>query len=319
MYSTLIIDGNNLAHRCRHVFHLSNKGVDVSVTYGMLHNISSLISRFQPESIIVCWDGGIPEFRRKAVPDYKANRDHGDPLEYDNFLRQVDELCDYALPLMGIVSVQRCGIEADDLLYHASRIFRGDHLIVTGDKDLFQAVNSVTDVYSPSKETVIDMANFEEVVGVKREDYIDWRALQGDSSDNIAGVPGIGEVTATKLFKEFGTLTNITNAASGHYPGPEKLSPKIATSIASFGFDRICKNIYITALYADRIGSRFALTQAVSQWHPANKDSVKKYLMRNAFVSLMDGLPFASTKLRPPRIMRDVRIPLVCETRNPVL
>lgn len=313
--TTLIIDGNNLAHRCRHVFSLSNKGVDVSVTYGVLHNINALVKKFHPTSIIVGWDGGVPEFRRKTVPEYKANRDHGDPVEYDNFLRQTCELHDYAFPMMGIISVRKPGAEADDLIYHASRILEGDHIIVTGDKDLLQAVNQDTQVFVPGKDLLVNLDNFEEIAGIDKASYIDWRALQGDSSDNIAGVTGIGEKTATKLFHEFKTLTNITNAALGHYPGPEKLTDKIAASIVTFGFERIAKNIYITALYADRVGARKAIVQGMDCFHPADHTRVKKYLLRNAFVSLMESLPAGLSRLECPRLRTDVRVPVVCEAR----
>src|SRR5512139_1910981 len=112
----IIIDANHLAHRCRHVFNLSNKGVDVSVTYGFLKVMGSIIDKFKPQSVIVCWDGGIPEHRRKCYPEYKASRDHGDPLEYVEFERQCDELYGYALPMMGVVNIRRMGIEADDLM-----------------------------------------------------------------------------------------------------------------------------------------------------------------------------------------------------------
>jgi 5'-3' exonuclease len=310
----LLIDGNNLAHRCRHAFHLSHHGVDVSVTYGFLRNVASLIKRFKPSSIVVCWDGGVPEFRRKAVPEYKANRDHGDPLEYQDFLRQVQELTDYVFPMMGVVSVRKLGAEADDHLYHASRMLEGDNMIVSGDKDLFQAIDDElgVSVYYPSKDKVYTMVDVETDYDIAFSNYVDWRALIGDSSDNIPGVPGIGEKTASKLFKEFRELTNITNAATGSYPGPAVLSDRLSSAILTFGFERICKNIYIMALYADRVGSRQAILDAIGDYRPANAKRIKQYLLRNAFVSLMDGMPMAMTKLKQPSIRAGKwRVPVI--------
>ncbi len=313
----LLIDGNNLAHRARHVFSLSNKGVDVSVTYGVIRIISSLISKYDPTSVMVCFDGGTPEFRKRFVPEYKANRHKDeDPMAWEDFNRQMNELSDYALPLMGMAVARKLGAEADDLLYHASRMYNGNSLIVTNDKDLLQAVSEKTSVLNPSKEVIVTLDNFEEVTGISKNLYVDWRAIQGDGSDNIPGVPGIGEKTATKLFKEFGSLSNIINATLGHHP-TLKLEGKLGANIASFGIDRIAKNVYVTALYADRVGAKQAVLDAVYNYKQADKDRVKKYLMRNGFVSLMEGKFYRSImKLEVPEFDHtNIRIPVVINRR----
>lgn len=315
--TVLIVDGNNMAHRCRHVFSLSNHGVDVSVTYGFLKVLSSNITKFQPSSVIVAFDNGIPEYRRKAVPEYKANRDHGDPAEYEDFLRQLNELLEI-LPSMGVIVVRKRCAEADDIIYHASRMVKERAIIVTSDKDLLQCVEMGVDVYSPSKEILYTVDNFETEIGIGRYDYIDWRALQGDSSDNIPGVRGIGEKTATKLFQEYHTLTGITNAAMGHNP-QGKLSGAIGDAIISFGFHRISMNIYTMALYADRTGSRAAILDAIWDFQKANEKVMKKYIMKNAFVSLLDGNFIGGMlKLKKPIITLPERIPVICCDRKPV-
>ena len=313
----MIIDGNNLAHRARHTFSLSNRGIDVSVTYGFLRVLQSLISKYRPKSVMVCFDGGIPEFRRQAVPEYKANRHKDeDPEAWEDFNRQLNELCDYALPLMGIVVVRKPGAEADDLMYHASRLYTGKSMLVTNDKDLLQSVSEDVSVLSPSKEIIYTPVNFEELVGVQLEKYIDWRAIQGDGSDNIPGVPGIGEKTATKLFQHYGTLTYIVNAALGHHP-TEKLEGKVASNLLAFGWERITKNIYITALYADRVGAKRAIEQAVGNYRYADKDRIKKYLMRNGFVSLMEGRFYnCMLDLKEPKLkFEGIRMPVVAGRR----
>jgi 5'-3' exonuclease len=176
-------------------------------------------------------------------------------------------------------------------------------------------------VYNPTKEKLITPANFEAEVGIDACRFIDWKALQGDSSDNIPGVAGIGEKTATKLFNELKTLTGITNAAIGKNPnGKGKMSDKIALSIVSFGFERICKNIFVMALYADRVGARQALTDAVMGWKPGDPKRLKKYIMMNAFVSLLDTLPGQVLNMKQPYFIQDVfRAPTFCARRVAIL
>jgi DNA polymerase-1 len=315
----VLIDGNNLAHRCRHVFSLSNKGIDVSVTYGFLRVMGSILHHLKGTSVIVAWDGGVPEFRRQTVPEYKANRHHDDEDGYHDFLRQIHELSDYVLPMAGVLSVRNHGSEADDLLYHAAKISLEENVVVTSDKDLFQAIGDMTSVYNPSREKLYTKDNFEREIGVSLANYVDWRAIQGDPSDNIPGVYGVGEKIATRLFQDWGNLTSIVNAAAGRHP-KGKLSGKVADSILSFGFEQIIKNVYITALYADRTGAKLALLSALEDWTPADKTRLKKYLMRNAFSSLLDP-SFLGTisKLKKPTLRNDIRVPVVCQRRTPVL
>lgn len=313
----LLIDGNHLAHRCRHTFNLSNNGVDVSVTYGFLRVMFSLISKWDIGSVTVCFDGGIPEFRRNAVPSYKANRHKDeDPIEYAEFLRQITELDTYALPMMGVVVVRRYGVEADDLLYHASRLYIEDSIIVTGDKDLLQAADKHVAVYNPGKEKLYHQIDVEEEIGLPFNSLLDWRALQGDSSDNIPGVQGIGEKTSTKLLQQFGDVSGVYNAAMGRNP-KGTLQPKLASAVIEFGWPRIVNNIYVSALYADRVGAKAAVLESIQLYHVYDKVRVKKYLWRNAFVSLMDSqfMGRLSKLMRPVCKVDNVRIPHIAPTR----
>lgn len=311
--NTIIIDGNNLAYRCKHVFSLSNNGVDVSITYGFLKVLSSYLQKFKATSVIVCWDGGIPEFRRFAVPEYKANRHlDDDPIEREDFHRQVNEL-HRILPMMGIVSIKTPCVEADDLMYHASVLCKGHCIIVSSDKDMFQALSDFgVEVYNPYRETLYDVDKFETEYGISIHDYIDWRALQGDSSDNISGVPGIGEKTATKLFHEFGTLTGIVNAALGINP-TGKLSGALSANISNFGFTRIANNVLVMALYFDRTGSRDIIMDACDSHTTADRKISKRYLYDNNFTSLFTTFLVDISKLQAPElsISNKMRIPIV--------
>jgi 5'-3' exonuclease len=315
-YDNLIVDMNHLASRVRHVFSLSHNGEDVSVTYGVIKNIESLLKRFHPKSVIFCQDGGYPAHRVLAVPTYKANREHGDELEYADYIRQLNVLKE-AFGFMGIVCIRKIGAEADDICYQASRILAGKSLVISGDHDLLQCINANTDVYVPSKDLVITVSNFQEVMGTPLSSYVDYCALIGDSADNISGVYGIGEKTATKLFEAFKDLSGIYNAANGHSPVGD-IREKTKEAILTFGWDRLVKNVFTMALYADRCGSRQAIVNEITNYRPVSKQAVKKWLLANAFVSLLE-LPNALATLSAPQIKADIfRCPVVCGRRSPV-
>lgn len=317
----LIIDGNNMAYRARYAYNLShpNTNMDVSVTYGILRMLSSLMEKYTPTSVMVCWDGGIPDFRRVAVPEYKANRHKSDdPTEYQDFLRQLVEL-ENTLPVFGIASVRKVGCEADDLMYHASRLYIGNSIIVTSDKDLLQAVNENVGVYNPSGDFVHTLDGFEDRIGIDRKNYIHWRAIQGDGSDNIPGVRGIGAKTATKLFKEFSSITGIVNAAHGRNPVGEP-TPKIKAEILNFGWDRICKNIYAMVLAYDRTGAKEAVLESLENYHRINEKKARKYLLGQAFLSLVDSgiVTYSKRLIKPAMDLEDKRIPVVCARKFPI-
>jgi 5'-3' exonuclease len=310
---TLICDGNNIAHIARHSFSLSNRGMDTSVTYGFLRILNGHINKFKPQSVVICWDGGIPEFRRQAVPEYKAGRHQDeDPDAYEDFLRQMRELQNIVIPMSGMVNAFKRGVEADDFMYHASRMLEDTIVIITTDKDLLQCATDSVFIYHPTKDILYNPRIIEQEFGIAVKDLIDWRAIQGDSSDNIAGVFGIGEKTATKLIQEFGDISGIYNAAMGANP-KGKVSEKIASAIVAFGWDRLVKNIKITALYADRVGARQAIEKAVINRKPLDDDKMIDYLYRNAFMSLADGNFISNLrKLRKPELVADTnRFPLV--------
>ena len=277
----LIIDGNNLAHRCKHKFSLSNHGVDVSVTYGFLKVLSSLMAKFDATSTTVAWDYGIPKYRREMCPTYKVNRTRSmDDGEYADFNRQLEEL-HKVLPDFGILSLRKPYTEADDIMYQASRLYDGDILIITADADMLQAVRDNVKVYSPNKDTMFDVQAVEELTGVPVHHYVAWRALQGDSSDNIDGVYGIGPATATKLFNKYGSLYKIIEVAKN---APDS---KVMDKIAEFGEDAIRSNIMITALHHDKTKSIPKILRKVDDYYGADTPTIRKYLLNNAFMSLM--------------------------------
>lgn len=326
METLLILDGNNLAYRCRYAFDLSNAGVDVSVTYGFLRTLFGYMRDFRPSSVIVCWDAGIPDYRRVRMPSYKTNRvrTEEDMLARQDFNRQIDELHGFALPLIGVATVKRFSIEADDLAYHAA-LMASEHydriIVVSADADLLQCtlIGDNIFVLSPSKNELRGADYISNEHGIDPLLYVHWRALQGDSSDNIPGVVGIGPKTATKLFQQFRSLTGIFNAATGDNP-IGKIEGKIGENIRAFGLSGLTANVYVMNLTYDRVGVRLALYEELTYYQRADRKEMKKYFMRNAFVSLMEPDVYrAATRLAEPTLdFETIRMPLACGSRYPV-
>jgi len=316
--SLLLIDGNNNAHKARHTFSLTSpEGIDVSVTFGFLNGLRYGLKRFKPESCIIAWDGRIPKFRRDKIPSYKINRRANEDETYPDFIRQLQEL-EQLLSLTGTVNIRRHGMEADDILYQAAYLGQNKYdriVIVSDDADLYQAVHlDNTLVYSSRKDKVIDQSYVEKQSGVPIDQYVNWRALQGDVSDNITGVPGIGPVRATKLFQKYGSLLEILEAANrGDIKG------KMGERIREYEVETLLKNVYVMSLSQDKTGARKIIQEETARFRPADIKTFKKSLFSLNFISIMDGSYFKDLKtLTKPDLLTQVRAPVVCDRRFPV-
>lgn len=216
----LLVDMNNLAHR---VFHTPQgslttaQGEPSGVILGTLNALKTLLQKFpEATNIIACWDGGKSEWRKEFYPEYKAQRDYGEKdsekdKAYQTLWKQMETLHNN-LHKFGVHSVRIKGQEADDIIAIASTELDGSKMVVSSDKDLLQLISKDVSVYSPHKDMIIGKSDFFNHTGVTQEAYLGYRALIGDSSDNIPGVPGIGEKTAKKLMDTYGHIDNILNA-----------------------------------------------------------------------------------------------------------
>ena len=207
----LAIDGNSILNRAFYGIKLlsNKKGEFTNAIFGFMNIYLKNIADVQPDAIAVAFDLRSPTFRHKAASYYKANR-KGMPPELAQQLPRVKEL----LGLMGIKVVECEGYEADDVLGTLSRSCsdRGDQcFVLTGDRDSLQLIdNNVTVLLATNKETVhYTPERFIEDYGFEPIKLIDLKSLMGDSSDNIPGVAGIGEKTASSLIKEYGSLENL--------------------------------------------------------------------------------------------------------------
>ncbi len=207
----LIVDGNSLMHRAFHALPLMDAdGIYTNAIYGFLNMLLKVIKEEDVRYIAVCFDEHGPTFRHTAYPDYKAGRSTT-PDELRQQFRTIREL----LTDMGIRWYTLMGWEADDLLgtlsLKAEEAVRP--LLLTGDRDALQLVDGKTELMFTRKgisETILfTPARVHEEYGFGPEQVTDWKGLAGDSSDNIPGIPGIGDKTAVKLLQKYGTLENI--------------------------------------------------------------------------------------------------------------
>ena len=207
----LIVDGNSLMHRAYHALPLMDAdGTYTNAIYGFLNMLLKVIKEEDVRYIAVCFDEHGPTFRHTAYPDYKAGRS-ATPDELRQQFRTIREL----LTDIGVKWYTLMGWEADDLLGTLS--LRAEEevrpLLLTGDRDALQLVDGKTELMFTRKgisETILfTPAKVHEEYGFSPEQVTDWKGLAGDSSDNIPGIPGIGDKTAVKLLQKYGTLENI--------------------------------------------------------------------------------------------------------------
>jgi DNA polymerase I len=212
----LIVDGNSVMHRAFHALPLLDTGgIYTNAVLGFLSMLLRVIDEEAPRYCVVAFDEHGPTFRHTVYPEYKAGR-ASTPEELRSQFPLIREIL--AEMHVGVTSV--AGYEADDIL--GTMAFRCREqgigaLLLTGDRDALQLVGDGVELIFMRKgitETTRFRAEVvKEVFGVRPEQVTDWKGLMGDSSDNIPGVPGVGEKTAVKLLDEYKTLDNILEHA----------------------------------------------------------------------------------------------------------
>ncbi|MDR2715945.1 MAG: DNA polymerase I, partial [Coriobacteriaceae bacterium] len=209
-----VLDGNSLMHRAYHAVPPTMSTPDGTPTHAVFGFISMLLKFIDvahPDAIVCAFDVGRPQFRIEALSRYKAQRP---PM--DDSLRVQFPLIEDILQAMGIPVVKVEGWEGDDILgtiAARNEALGFETLLVTGDKDAYQLASDLTQIVS-MKKGISDIALYgpDEVFeryGIRPNQVPDYLGLKGDSSDNIPGVPGIGEKTATKLLQSFGSLEGV--------------------------------------------------------------------------------------------------------------
>ncbi|MFZ2527170.1 MAG: 5'-3' exonuclease H3TH domain-containing protein, partial [Rhodococcus sp. (in: high G+C Gram-positive bacteria)] len=213
----LLLDGHSLAFRAFYALPAENfttqSGLTTNAVYGFTSMLINLLRDEQPTHVAAAFDVSRQTFRAEMYPEYKAQRSSAP----DEFKGQIDITKD-VLGALGICVMAEAGFEADDIiatLTTQATALGYRVLVVTGDRDALQLVTDDVTVLYP-KRGVSDLTRFtpaavEEKYGLTPAQYPDFAALRGDPSDNLPGIPGVGEKTAAKWICEFGGLTNLVD------------------------------------------------------------------------------------------------------------
>lgn len=219
----LIYDGNNVAYRNNVVTELYTKdGERTSAIYGTLNSIKKDVPEVEKfmktktNEVIFVWDFGKSKRRLDWFPEYKSNRakdkTEDEKLWFEEFLEQANFLHEN-LHHFGVKSFKVKGWEADDLAYAFTKEITAKTdekvVLISTDEDWLQMINEKVSVYSPVKGKWITEENFEEVVGIPRELFVQYKAIKGDDSDGIPGIDGIGEKTGKQLINEHNGIQGI--------------------------------------------------------------------------------------------------------------
>jgi len=245
----LLIDGNSLTYRA--FFALpsdmaTSSGQVTNAVFGFVSMLTNVLKDQQPDGVLVAFDRPEPTFRHEAEPEYKAQRESS-PDE----LKQQMVIVREVLTALGVHHVELVGWEADDILATAATELaaRGDDaIVVTGDRDSYQLVSDPHIRVMYNKRGVSDYALYDEAgilerTGVTPALYVEYAALRGDPSDNLPGVPGVGEKTAAKLINSYGGVEGILAAI-------DEQTPKLRANLAESA-DRVRRNLDLMELRRD--------------------------------------------------------------------
>ncbi|ELA8077036.1 DNA polymerase I [Vibrio alginolyticus] len=227
----ILIDGSSYLYRAFHAYPgtMSNGEIPTNAVYGVVNMLRSMMRQFASERIAVVFDAKGKTFRDDMYAEYKANR----PPMPDDLRCQIEPLHN-VIRAMGLPLICVPGVEADDVIgtlaYQASQ--KGmPVLISTGDKDMAQLVDDNITLINTMTNVVMDREGVVEKFGIPPELIIDYLALMGDKVDNIPGVPGVGDKTATALLQGIGGLTklyeNLDNIAGLGFRGSKTMAKKL--------------------------------------------------------------------------------------------
>jgi len=210
-----LIDGSALYYRSYFAFSrnplINSKGENTSTTFGFLSTLLKLIEDESPEYFAIVFDTKEPTFRHEIYSDYKATREKMPDEMAAHYPRLISTLKAFNFNLL-----EQPGFEADDIIGTLSTQYASKNLqimILSSDKDMAQLVNENVFLYNMPKgkenAEILDAAGVKKKYGIEPGQIIDWLTLMGDKSDNIPGIPKIGETTAAKLLQQFGSVQNL--------------------------------------------------------------------------------------------------------------
>lgn len=306
----LLIDAHALIHRAYHAITtdlMSPEGEPTKAVYGFINTILRVLKDVEPQYLAAAFDVG-KSFRAKQFAAYKATR----PKLADDLRAQIQrsrELCE----AFGIPVYAQEGFEADDLIGALAKQADAqdiETIILTGDTDTLQLVNDQTHILMfvgrTGEMAEYDEAKVQERYGLEPQQLIDLKALRGDTSDNIPGIAGVGDKTATKLLQDFGTIEGI-------YEHPKEIEPKLWEKLnAAEQQVRLSKTLVTIDQDAPA-----TLDLEAARWGGYDKDRVIELFRKLGFQSLVSRLPDSSRPSTSLSIAPET--PAVHESYNAVL
>ncbi|MCK9577932.1 hypothetical protein M0R01_00365 [bacterium] len=288
----VIIDANSIIHRAFHALPPLKRGdgTIVNAVYGFLLILFKIIKDFNPDYLVACFDRPEPTFRKQEFEEYKAKRVKAPQELYDQIPLVKEVLDAFNVPIF-----EMAGYEGDDLIGTLSRLSVKENrkiknIIVSGDNDVFQLVNENTLIYFLKKGVKdASLCNekdvFERFGGLNPKQIIDYKALRGDASDNIPGVAGIGEKTATDLILKFGSIENIFNAIdNNNIEIKESVKEKLKT-----GKNNALLSLRLAEIKVD-VPIKIEKIENC-EWKNYNKDKVIEKMTSFGFRSLLAKIP----------------------------
>jgi DNA polymerase-1 len=221
MGKLVLIDGNAILHRAFHAMPpLTTKGGEpINAVYGLVSMFLRVVQDLKPDSIAVAFDEKEPTFRQKEFKSYQAQR----PPLADELSSQFGKAREF-FEAVGVPVYSKSGYEADDVIGTIADKAKEDVVVVTGDRDMLQLINSKVKLYMPvvglTNAKLYGAVEAKERMGVPPTQIPDYKALVGDPSDNYPGVTGIGPVTAEKLLEKYGSIDKI-------YAHLQDIEPKV--------------------------------------------------------------------------------------------
>jgi DNA polymerase-1 len=267
----LLLDGHSLAYRAFFALPVENfsttDGQPTNAVYGFTAMLINVLRDEAPTHMAVTFDVSKKNFRHEAYADYKATRSES-PSDFKGQVSLVHEVLD----ALRIPVVTAEGFEADDVIATLATQAAGDGmdvLIVTGDRDAFQLVNErITVLYN--SRGVSDMRRMtpeavEEKYGLSPAQYPEFAALRGDPSDNLPGIPGLGEKTATKLIQQYGDIASLVDHV-------DEVKGKVGDNLRE-GLSNVMRNRQLTELVRDVPLDKHPSELSMQQW---DRDEVHK-------------------------------------------
>lgn len=224
----LIIDGHNLLFACYYGMPdriRSVTGVPIQAVYGFIAAMLKMIRRFEPRSVVVCFDAEEGNFRSALAPSYKSNR-----VQFEEGSSPFSQLSEIkrGLDFLKVPWLEISGVEADDIMGTVARRLSSSRrvYIASMDHDMYQLIDENTYVFSRARgaDTEYGPAEIVAKYGIRPCQFVDYKTLVGDASDNIKGVPGVGAKTAVMLLNAFGDIPGI-------FANLKYLNPRIATAL----------------------------------------------------------------------------------------